>query len=345
VQAQLTIEALIATSAFVATAILTHAVRLAARRVGLIDIPSARSSHTYPTPRGGGVAIAVVVLAGTIAIALLLPLDAKPVAALLVCGAMIAWVGFIDDRNGLSARFRLVAHFVVVLPTVFFVGGLPDLSVGTLRIPYELFGVAIAGVGAVWFLNLFNFMDGIDGIAASQAVFISGAALLLGRLEGLDEPASALLVPLAAASAGFLLLNWAPAKIFMGDVGSGYLGVQLAILALLLSNLGYLSIWTWLILASVFIADATATLVVRMVRGENWATPHRTHLYQRLAVKWRSHSRVALVYMLVNVGCVLPVAWLSQEFPALAPLFAFCLLATLVGLVVALGGGRQPSSA
>jgi Fuc2NAc and GlcNAc transferase len=159
-----------------------------------------------------------------------------------------------------------------------------------------VFGWIGAAVAIIWSINLFNFMDGIDGLAAAQCLFVVVAgALLTGAAHAVD---SSLLpgIAMAGAAAGFLIWNAPPAKIFMGDVGSGFIGFGLIAAALESNGHGPVSIWTWLVLNGLFVADATVTVLTRLIRGQRIYEAHRSHVYQRLARRCSSHGRVTVVY-------------------------------------------------
>jgi Fuc2NAc and GlcNAc transferase len=195
----------------------------------------------------------------------------------------------------------------------------------------------------VWTLNLCNFMDGIDGIAASEAVFISCAGALLGLVGGGSHEVGAVALVLALASGGFLCWNWPPAKVFLGDVGSGYLGYVVAVCALAAGRTNPVALWVWLILGGAFFVDATVTLIRRVLRGERVYEAHRSHAYQRLARRWRSHGKVTVALLIVNVLWLSPWAVLAAALPRDAFAAVLAALAPLVVLTVAGGAGRAES--
>jgi Fuc2NAc and GlcNAc transferase len=196
----------------------------------------------------------------------------------------------------------------------------------------------------VWLTNLFNFMDGIDGLAGMEAVCVSvfgGILLFHGGLASYSQ----LFWLLAAASLGFLLWNWPPAKIFMGDVGSGFLGFTLGTLALFSSSSNSGLIWPWLILLAAFIVDATVTLLRRMFSRARWYEAHRSHAYQHAAQAWASHTKVTLAVAVINIGWLFPLAWAASRFPQAAPAFAVVAAVPLVFITLQFEAGReQPSS-
>jgi len=326
----------------VVSLVLTAVVRWHALRAGVLDVPNARSSHTQPTPRGGGLAIVASVC---LAVAYLWGIDGTVGAelgiAVLGGGGLVAAVGYLDDRMGLSAAVRFGAHLLAAIMAMSLLG-VRELAAAALPALPDPLAAVILVIATAWALNLFNFMDGVDGIAAAEAAFVAGAAACLAGWVSVESDAGlrVLLLGVAAACLGFLVWNWAPAKIFMGDVGSGFLGYVLAVMAMASLLTGALSVWTWLILTSLFVADATVTLLRRIVRGERWYAAHRSHAYQWLARRWSSHSRVTLALSVINLAVVLPLAWWSVENPADASMLAVGVLVAAIITVLACGAGR-----
>ncbi len=335
-----TAAAITAISALAGAALLTQLMRVIARGGGVLDIPNARSSHGVPTPRGGGVAIVVVTTAAVVLGTWRGVVEPGLAEALVGGGLAVALVGFADDNRPLSPVTRLAVHCGAALWALLCLGGLPPLSIAGRSIAFGWPGYVLGTLGIVWSLNLFNFMDGIDGIAASEAAFVAlaGAALTL-LAAGPPEVGFTGLV-LAAACGGFLLWNWPPAKIFLGDVGSGYLGYVIVVLALVAARDHPAALWTWLILGGAFFVDATVTLVRRSLRRERLHQAHRTHAYQWLAQRWGSHLRVTLAVIIVDVLWLLPCAILSVLRPALAAVTTLVALAPLVVLAILAGSGR-----
>src|SRR5215469_7537140 len=218
--------------ALVLSAAMTGAVRKFALSRGVLDIPNQRSSHAVPIPRGGGTSIVVVTTAGLLILGCRGNVPWSLVAALGGGGLVVALVGFLDDRSALPAGIRLLAHLGAASWAVIWLGAPSALQVGHAVVELGYAGKLIAVLGIAWSLNLFNFMDGIDGIAGSQAVFVTGGAAWLTSLSQGSHDLVTLEVIVAAASAGFLAWNWPPARIFMGDVGSGYLGYTIGVLAI-----------------------------------------------------------------------------------------------------------------
>jgi Fuc2NAc and GlcNAc transferase len=318
----------------------TAFIRRYAGPLGLVAAPNARSSHSVPTPSGGGVGI---VAGGAVGGAFVLAAEPWPAAVLLAAALLVAAIGFVDDRRPLPAAVRLAAQVLLVAVVAAF--GLPAggiaAAIGLPLPPFLVTGVVV--LAAVYWVNLFNFMDGIDGLAASQAIFMLLAAALLAvvRTEGgaVEQPAFWWLPTIAAASAGFLLLNWPPARIFMGDAGSTFLGFLIAVLALTTTGLGWLSLWQWLILAAVFGTDATLTLCRRLLQGERIFEAHRRHAYQRLARRWQSHRSVTMAVTAVNLLWLLPLALLTGWRPELGSALTLVAYLPLVALAFWAGAG------
>ena len=327
-------------AAFLLSALLTGWVRRVALARGILDSPNERSSHVLPTPRGGGIAIVVVSLVGMLALAGLGHMSMRLFCALAGGGAAVALVGHLDDRGRIGIAGRFGVHIGSAIWATAWLGGLTEIPWGEGVIHLGYLGSVLAVLGIVWALNLFNFMDGIDGIAASQAIFMpaTGAALAIAAGMSSSVPAAGLV--LAAASLGFLAWNWPPARIFMGDVGSGYLGFALAVLALAAMKERGVMLPVWLILGGVFFIDSTVTLLRRLARRERVYQAHRSHAYQWQSRRWGSHLRVTVACWLINLLWLAPWAWACIRFPALGGWFLAGAWIPLIFLAVACGSGR-----
>jgi Fuc2NAc and GlcNAc transferase len=334
---------LVAATVFFAVAALTGIVRRLALRHELIDVPNQRSSHQAPTPRGGGLAIvAVVVVAWLLAAAAgTIALDAALV--LSAAGLIVAAVGFVDDRGHVAARWRFVVQLLAACIVTLWTGGLGYLAFAGQVVEIAWFGAVLAVLGIIWMINLFNFMDGIDGIAGVEAVTVAFGAALVLWLSGHTSQALLMLV-VGAASLGFLAWNWPPAKIFMGDVGSSFLGFVLGSAAIATHAEGSLDIWVWLVLLGVFVVDATLTLIRRVLRGERFYEAHRSHAYQHAARRLGSHRAVTLAVAAINILWLLPIAWLIES-GRIAGIYGFLIAyVPLVWLAVANRAGRSEIS-
>ena len=293
---------------------LTGLLRKYALSNGLLDVPNSRSSHMISTPRGGGGAIVLVFSVGLVVLALVGMLPMLDVLALLAPGLLVAAIGFWDDHGHVPARWRLLGHFIAAFLALFFIGGLPPVRGLGFEVALGWFGYVLAAVYLVWLLNLYNFMDGIDGIASVEAICVCVGGALLYLMLGAPDSGSLLdwVVPmvLAAAVLGFLFWNFPPAKIFMGDAGSGFLGVSLGVLSLKSAWFAPQLLWSWLVLLGVFVVDATWTLFIRMSRGERVYEAHRSHAYQHAARLIGKHRTVTLAVIAINICWLLPIALL-----------------------------------
>ena len=287
--------------------LLTGYLRRYALARSIIDIPNARSSHSVPTPRGGGVAI---VLGFLIALPILYvngDISGDILLALLGSGGGVAILGFLDDHGHIAARWRLLGHFSAAAWALFWLGGLPVISFFGVDLDLGWAGYFIAAFYLVWMLNLYNFMDGIDGIASIQAISVCLGACLVYLLSGHQDLIWLPLV-LSMAVLGFLYWNFPPARIFMGDAGSGFLGIALGVLSLQAAWAATDFLWVWLILLGVFIIDATFTLLRRLLRGDKVYEAHRSHAYQFASRHVGSHLKVTLVVLAINLMWLLPIA-------------------------------------
>ena len=325
----------------VGSGLLTGWIRRYAVSRGILDVPNARSSHKQVTPRGGGAAIVLVSMLAFVSLVARDWNEWPLFVSLVVGGAMVALVGFLDDRRPVSPGIRIAAHFAAATLAVGLMGGLGDLQWGTHVVQSGWLGNVLAVFGIVWVINLFNFMDGIDGIAGSEAVFVTLAGSLLPVFSGSTGATSLAGIAVAGSTAGFLFWNWPPARIFMGDVGSGYLGLMIAVLALSAGHENPVAIWVWLVLGGSFFVDATITLLRRVARGEKAYEAHRTHSYQWLSRRWNSHRRVTLLAVLINVAWLLPLAAWAWEIPGSASWIAAAALGPLAVLCLVAGSGRK----
>lgn len=286
---------------------LTFVLRRYALAKSLIDIPCERSSHSLPTPRGGGVAIVVSFL---LALPLLTALDMLTPTAfcgLLGSGLLVAVLGFVDDHGHIAARWRLLGHFTAAAWALYWLNGFPPIELFGVTVDLGWFGSALGMLYLVWMLNLYNFMDGIDGLASAEAISVCVAICLVYWFTGVTELVWGPLL-LAAAVVGFLFWNFPPARIFMGDAGSGFLGVILGVLALQAAWAEPQLLWSWLILLGVFIVDATWTLVMRLIRGDKIYEAHRSHAYQRASRYYKGHRVITVSIVAINIGWLLPLA-------------------------------------
>ena len=286
---------------------LTYLVFRYALQRGLLDQPNSRSSHSVATPRGGGLAIVATYIAIVLAFFAVGRVQTGLAAALVGAGSFVAFLGYIDDRRSLAPRWRFLGHLAGTAWVLAWLGSLPAVPIFGTLLDLGMAAYLLAALYLVWSINLFNFMDGIDGIASLEAIAVSlGGAFVwwLTQPQG-DWP---LAVAFAACVAGFLVWNFPPARIFMGDAGSGFLGCVVATLALWSSHTAPHLFWSWFILGGCFMVDATVTLVRRVARGERFSEAHRSHAYQYAARRHGSHKCVSVAYMLVTLLWLLPIA-------------------------------------
>ena len=295
----------------------------------LLDIPNERSSHTIPTPRGGGVAIVAVVLGGILVGAAGGWINGTVALALVPSGAAVALVSWLDDNRGVHQAGRFLVHIAAASWVIYCLAG--SLHLG---IPEAI----VAVLGIAWMANLYNFMDGIDGLAAGEAVSVGLAAVLL-CWRSHDPEATWLAALVVVAAGGFLPWNWAPARIFMGDVGAVFLGFTFGSLGVLTSQRGDLPVVGWLVLLGVFFLDATSTLFRRVARGERWYAAHRSHAYQRAVQAGLTHAQVTGAVMGVN-GVLALLVWWALVRPELAWIAYGGGLLLVVGLMWRVGRVR-----
>ncbi|WP_454864993.1 MraY family glycosyltransferase [Pseudomonas rhizophila] len=286
---------------------LTLVLRRYALSKSLMDVPNERSSHKVATPRGGGLAIVVSFLLSLPVLESLSLMPAPALYSLLGSGGLVAVIGFADDHGHIAARWRLLGHFVAALWALYWLNGLPPVILFGITVDMGWFGTILALIYLVWMLNLYNFMDGIDGIASVEAITVClGMCVVYWAIGNLDLVAAPLM--LSVAVAGFFFWNFPPAKIFMGDVGSGFLGMIFGGLAIQASWSDPKLMWSWIILLGVFIVDSTWTLLSRLINGKKIYEAHCTHGYQHASKISGSHLKVTLCVMLINLLWLLPIS-------------------------------------
>lgn len=292
---------------FIASWSLTLFLRRYALAKCVMDIPNERSSHSIPTPRGGGVAIVLTFLLALPILGALNLLDNSALYALFGSGLLVAAIGFADDHGHIAARWRLLGHFMAAAWSLFWVNGLPPIDVFGTAVDFGWLGNILALIYLVWMLNLYNFMDGIDGLASVEAISVCFGMSLVYWFSDSNELIWAPLI-LSSAVMGFLMWNFPPARIFMGDAGSGFLGIIMAVMALIAAWAKPELFWSWLILLGVFIVDATWTLFRRLVNGEKVHQAHRSHAYQRAALHYKSHLKVTGTVAAINLIWLTPIS-------------------------------------
>jgi Fuc2NAc and GlcNAc transferase len=329
--------------AFLASALLTALVRRYLLRRRVLDIPNGRSSHSVPTPRGGGLSIVAVFLLTVLLLMQRGTISTSLGSALIGGGLAVAIAGFLDDHFPLPARLRLLIHFAAGGWALWQFNGMAPLPLGWMVWDLGWVGALVALVGLAWMINLYNFMDGIDGLAGLEAVSASGLGGLLLVWSGFGGLAAGAFA-LTGASAGFLVWNWPPARIFMGDVGSGFLGFVFGVLVIASVRERPSLLWPWLILLSVFIVDSTVTLMRRLITGARWYEAHCSHAYQHAARRWGSHSKVTLTIAAINAVWLFPLAWAACVWPVAGPVFALIAMAPLVYTALRYDAGHDASA-
>lgn len=279
-----------------------------ASRMGLLDHPGNRHSHSSPTPRGGGLGPVLALLVGSLLLA-----GGRIPEFWTHCAApgvvVLALLGWWDDHRSLSVRLRLAVQLGVSIWLLWCAASLGWLA-GVLA-------MLAGGLFVLWMTNLYNFMDGSNGMAGLQGVFAGCVMAWLFQLSG-DSGSASLAFLLAAACAGFLPWNLARPRVFMGDVGSLALGFVIGALLLFGAATGAIELpLAWLVML-LFLTDSTMTLAARVMRRERWYNAHRQHLYQRLIACGWPHARVAVFYQAINLAMVLPAIGVAVRFPALA---------------------------
>lgn len=286
---------------FVLSAWLTWRFCDSSSRFHILDHPNARSLHAQSTPRGGGLAILIAIIVSVAMVSLFLPLH--DLSAITVSVFIVAGVSFLDDRYSISPGYRIVAHTlaaVVILYAGFYLQKLEVLG-ANWEWPYAV-AVVFSVLYTVWMINLYNFMDGMDGFAGGMTVFGFGTLAVMGWMSGHDAFFIISLI-VAASSAGFLVFNFPPARIFMGDVGSSTLGLLAATLSLWGARDNVFPFWVAALVFSPFIMDATATLLRRLWRREKIWQAHKTHYYQQLVQAGWGHRKTVLVEYLIMFSC------------------------------------------
>ena len=317
--------ALIFLLAAILSVMLTGVVRRYALKGDMVDQPNLRSLHRVAVPLGGGAAIVAVVSICVIVLQANGHLDSRWSLIWVTCGLCFGFLGWVDDYVDLPILSRLIVQ--LFLATAFIVAVFAPRGIASLGwMEPRLFSVPLIGaIGIAWLVNLYNFMDGADGFATSEAVVVASVGAVISGAFGATET-MLLALAIAGGAAGFLVWNWQPASIFLGDVGSYFLGFQFCALMVHDIYLG-LGPWMWLILLVPFITDASLTLFTRIVTRESWWKAHRSHLYQLLILRGRSHAVVSIGLVIGTLVVLFPLAWLSVAHPVVAPVLTLTVYA------------------
>lgn len=284
----------------------------------MLDIPNVRSLHTQPIPRGGGLGLVIVVLIGTwgLFFSPILSMPLREIAAFSLGGGLVALTGWFDDIHNVPTRVRLIvqaASSIIIVIAIGYFEVVPVPVIGDVRL-YSI-GIPFTLIWLVGLTNAYNFMDGIDGMAGGQAVVAGLGWAIMSFLSG-HSFVGLMGVLLAASSMGFLFHNWPPARIFMGDVGSAFIGFNLAVLPIIAGQRNSRFMFAGILLVWPFVFDTSFTLVRRMINKENIFEAHRSHIYQRLVIAGYSHRFVTLMYMgLAATGAILAFFWVRGSHP------------------------------
>ena len=268
----------------------------------IVDTPNHRSLHKGSVPRGGGLVIIGLTL---VCLLVLVPLSGRYWVLGGLSAVILAWSGLSwwDDRKNLSPRRRLMFQLLFTLLTIFAFGYINTVQISVDRVIWlSGFGAVLTFIGVIWLANLFNFMDGMDGLAATQTI-IAGITLAFWFWQAGDQQLALTCMILAAASYGFLLRNWQPARIFMGDVGSITIGAFFATLIIFGNTRYQIPVVSFVLLLGVFVFDASVTIFIRAVKREKIWLPHRRHFYQRLAATGMDHSRIVIMQTVLMLLC------------------------------------------
>ena len=297
----------------------------------IVDFPNERSSHVIPTPRGGGLAIVMSWFTG-ITILFFADYIENSLYFALMSGILLAIVSLIDDIISLSPLTRLITQIITAFIALYFLKGITSVEFSVLKITSPIILLPLALIGIIWFINLFNFLDGIDGYASLEAITIALVLLIFSS--------NLVNLVLIASIAGFIFWNWPKAKIFMGDIGSTQLGFILVVLGIYFHNTSQFSIIHWVMISSLFWFDATLTLFRRWRNNEKLSVAHRKHVYQRAVQSGMSHNKTILISLVLNI-VIGGFIFISAEIDFLmVPLFIFNLL--LLYLITRIIDGRVP---
>jgi Fuc2NAc and GlcNAc transferase len=296
---------------FIASAIFTEVVRKLAVKNNILDKPNNRSAHTVPTPRLGGVAFILVFKFGLFFLFFLELADTWTVLGLFLGGGIVSLVGYFDDKSSIVIPVRLVTQFLAVAVALYCFGKYYSYaSISDNTLIATLISIT-AVLYLLWLINLYNFMDGIDGIAGLQAVSVLGGLIVIQWFSfgSLDWAAIILVVSVS----GFLVWNFPKARIFMGDVGSGFLGLVLGLFSLHLASINLILFLVFMILMAVFVTDTSITLVRRFFIREKIYKAHNTHAYQNAARKFNSHAKVSTTVFIYNLFWLFPLSMATSE--------------------------------
>ncbi|NDF11981.1 MAG: glycosyltransferase family 4 protein [Proteobacteria bacterium] len=298
------------------------------KRLKTLDVPNERSNHKTPTPRGGGIAVVFTVAALLVVYRIFNPENASLITGLIISSTLLALVSFLDDIRPLPAFGRFAAHIIVVVTSIYGFHMLDDGPVFQGFLPGWL-DTFVAAFLWLWFMNLYNFMDGIDGITTVETSSIAIGIFLVAMFSTLSSTHAVIAVILLGTVLGFGIHNWHPAKIFMGDVGSIPLGYLVGYLLLSAAAQGFWAVA--LVLPAYYLFDSTYTILRRLIRKQNIFEAHSEHFYQKAVRSGKSHSHVALSIAFANIKLIV-IAVTITLYHTLIPGLAYC--AILIALLV-----------
>jgi len=324
---------------FFASIVLVFLYKKIAIRLSILASPNYRSLHNFPIPKGGGFVFAIIFIV-TISIFNLVGELSENFFFIFVYGAGVAtFFGIIDDINNIKAKKKIIIHIMLSFWIIYCIDLWNFLKFDLI---INICIISFVSFLLVWLINAYNFIDGIDGMAASGAIFISLTLASILLLNDGPYQIVCILLVLAVSIGGFIIFNWPPASLFMGDAGSIFLGYIFGALLLLTVINGDLSIWTWLIVFGYFFADTFVTQIIRVIYVNKWWHAHRSHAYQNLARITGSHLKVTLGVLIYNIFWILPLTFWSVIKPETA-IFA-TILAISPGIIFSFKFGPMLSS-
>ena len=304
-----------------------------------IDSPEDRSCHTKPTPTAGGLAILFSYSIFIYILIVLLGVNANIFLILLISIIPVVFIGLLDDLKDVNIYIRLLVQFSSATLIIYYfqINNATYFEMNQSTILITILSVILS----VWLMNLYNFMDGIDGYASTECIFISFVASILTYLNDSESLMYVYLAGLGAANIGFIFRNWYPAKIFMGDTGSISIGCILAFFIFYSASESILSIYTWLILLSIFVADSSYTLLVRVATKRNIFKPHLTHAFHKMTIKENSHLFTVKMMILINLFWVFPMSLLSNIYSDYHVVVAIAAYLPLLFILIKIGAGLE----
>ena len=304
-----------------------------------IDNPKERSCHIKPTPTAGGLAILLSYSVFIYTLIVLLGENTNIFLILLISLIPVVLIGLLDDFNQVNIYIRLLVQFYSAALMIYYfqINDTTYFEINQSSILITILSIILS----MWLMNLYNFMDGIDGYATTECIFISFVASILSYLNDSESLMYVYLAGLGAVNLGFIFRNWYPAKIFMGDTGSISVGCILSFFIFYSASESILSIYTWLILLSVFVADSSYTLLVRIVTKKNIFKPHLTHAFHKITIKENSHLFTVKKMILINLFWALPMSFLSNIYSDYHIVIAIAAYLPLLFILIKIGAGLE----